>query len=178
MPAYFKNTRGVGAYNVNIIGLGNKAHTFDFTIGDKFFGQYGTEILQGGDFEAKVVLDKHETFIDADFRIAGTARLVCDRCLEPFDEPVKVHRKIMFKYGPEPAELSDEIIIITRDQDQIELGQYLYEFINLEIPIKKLHPKFRDEEEDDTEGKIVYKSESKDDDTEIDPRWEKLKKLK
>jgi len=54
----------------------------------------------------------------------------------------------------------------------------MYEFISLEIPIKKLHPKFRDEEDDNGEGKIVYKSESKDDDSDIDPRWEKLKKLK
>jgi uncharacterized metal-binding protein YceD (DUF177 family) len=82
----------------------------------------------------------------------------------------------MFKYGPEPAELSDEIIIITRDQDKLELGQYMYEFISLEIPIKKLHPKFRDEEEDESEGKIVYKSESDNNDT--DPRWDKLKNLK
>jgi len=125
----------VGAYSVNIIGLSNKAHTFDFRIGDEFFKQYGTEILQGGDFEAKVVLDKHETFIDADFSITGKARLVCDRSLEPFDEPVKVHRKIMFKYGEEPSELSDEIVIITRDQATLELGQFMYEFISLEIPI-------------------------------------------
>jgi uncharacterized metal-binding protein YceD (DUF177 family) len=169
----------VGAYSVNIIGLSNKAHTFDFKIGEEFFKQYGTEILQGGDFDAKVVLDKHETFIDADFSIAGKARLVCDRCLEPFEEPIKVHKKIMFKYGPEASELSDEIIVITHDQDKLELGQYMYEFISLEIPIKKLHPKFRDEEEDNSEGKIVYKSESGDkDDGQIDPRWEKLKKLK
>jgi uncharacterized protein len=168
----------VGAYSVNIIGLSNKAHTFDFRIGDEFFKQYGTEILQGGDFEAKVVLDKHETFIDADFSITGKARLVCDRSLEPFDELVKVHRKIMFKYGEEASELSDEIVIITRDQATLELGQFMYEFISLEIPIKKLHPKFRDEEDDNGEGKIVYKSESKDDDSDIDPRWEKLKKLK
>lgn len=168
----------MGAYSVNIIGLSNKAHTFDFTIGDEFFRQYGTEILQGGDFEAKVVLDKHETFIDADFRITGKAKLVCDRCLEPFEEPVSVHKKIMFKYGVEPAELSDEIVIITRDQDQLELGQYMYEFLSLEIPIKKLHPKFRDEEETGEEGKIVYKSDPDQDGNEIDPRWEKLKKLK
>ncbi len=85
----------------------------------------------------------------------------------------------MFKYGPEPTELSDEIVVITRDQDQLELGQYMYEFISLEIPIKKLHPKFRDEEDNNEEGKIVYKSKSEDgDDGQIDPRWEKLKKLK
>jgi uncharacterized protein len=168
----------VGAYSVNIIGLSNKAHTFDFRIGDEFFRQYGTEILQGGDFEAKVVLDKHETFIDADFSISGNARLICDRCLEPFDQPVKIHRKIMFKFGPEPSELSDEIVVITRDQAQLEVGQFIYEFISLEIPMKKLHPKFRDEETGNEEGKIVYKSEPDNSDDDTDPRWEKLKKLK
>jgi len=170
----------VGAYSINILGLSNKAHTFDFTIGDEFFKKYGTEIVQGGDFEAKVVLDKHETFIDGDFSITGKASVTCDRSLEPFDQPVKVHRKVLFKYGEEPTELSDEIVVITRDQVDIELGQFIYEFINLDIPMKKLHPRFRDEEEnedDKTEGKIVYKSDS-DENDETDPRWEKLKKLK
>jgi uncharacterized protein len=167
----------VGAYSVNIIGLGHSAHEFDYKIGDEFFKQYGTEILQGGDFEARVVLDKHETFIDADFNIDGLAKLVCDRSLEPFDQKIKVHRKVMFKYGDEPAELTDEIIIIARDQQSLELGQLMYEFIGLEIPIKKLHPKFRDEADDDSEGKIVYKSDT-DEEPEIDPRWDKLKKLK
>lgn len=166
----------MGAYTVNIVGLSTKAHTFDFRIGDEFFGQYGTEILSGGEFEVKVVLDKHETFIDADFSITGKAKLVCDRSLEPFDEPVKINRKVMFKYGDEPSELTDEIIIIARDQQSLELGQLIYEFISLEIPIKKLHPRFRNED-DDGEGKIVYKSEEGDK-KEIDPRWEKLKKLK
>jgi uncharacterized protein len=168
----------VGAYTVNIVGLSSKAHTFDFRIGDEFFKLYGTEILADGAFEAKVVLDKHETFIDADFRITGIAKLVCDRSLEPFDESMNIHRKVMFKYGDEPTELTDEIIIIARDAHSLELGQLMYEFISLEIPIKKLHPRFRNEDKDDkAEGKIVYKSES-DDDKDIDPRWEKLKKLK
>lgn len=169
----------MGAYTVNIAGLSSKIHTFDFRIGDEFFRQYGTEILPGGEFEAKVVLDKHETFIDADFTITGKAKLVCDRSLEPFDEPVNIHRKVMFKYGDEPTELTDEIIIIARDEHVLELGQLMYEFISLEIPIKKLHPRFRNEEMDDnSEGKIVYKSELPGGDEEIDPRWEKLKKLK
>jgi uncharacterized metal-binding protein YceD (DUF177 family) len=177
LPAYFKNT-GVGAYTVNIVGLSNKGHSFDFRIGDEFFQQYGTDLLPGGEFEAKVVLDKHETFIDAEFSITGKAKLVCDRSLEPFEEPLNINKKIMFKYGDEPTELTDEIIIIARDEHRLELGQLMYEFISLEIPMKKLHPRFRKEEKDDkTEGKIVYKSES-DDEPDIDPRWEKLRKLK
>jgi uncharacterized protein len=83
--------------------------------------------------------------------------------------------------------MSDEIIMIHRDTATLELGPYLYEFIALAVPMKKLHPKFQnetwDEEEENAAGKLVYTSETKsddgtDDDDATDPRWDILKKLK
>jgi uncharacterized metal-binding protein YceD (DUF177 family) len=72
-------------------------------------------------------------------------------------------------------------MVIPHDRASLELGQYLYEFIALDMPMKKLHPKFRDTDDGDTEGRMIYtsgpdKDQGKDD--VIDPRWEKLKKLK
>jgi uncharacterized protein len=176
----------VGAYSVNIIGLSNKVHHFDYEIGDEFFRQYGTDLVSQGKFQAEVALNKHETFIEADFKIKGTATLTCDRSLEPFEYPIWTTKKILFKYGETDEEISDEIIMINRDTATLELGQYIYEFIALAIPMKKLHPKFRAEDmtEDETAvGKIVYSSasnEGKDEkgDDDIDPRWNILKKLK
>lgn len=165
-------------FSVNIVGLGNKAHQFDFRLDRAFFEGYGKEILEDGSFEAQVALDKHETFIEADFKIKGQARLVCDRSLEPFDEVMNLHKRVMFKYGDVPGEISDEIVVIGRDQTSLELGQLMYEFITLAVPIKKLHPRYRDEEKDSPEatGKIVYSSANEKE--KIDPRWEALKKLK
>jgi uncharacterized protein len=95
---------------------------------------------------------------------------------------LNLDRKVIFKYGDEPREISDEIVIIPRDQDSIDLGQFMYEFIVLSIPIKKLHPDLRneDENEDESDVKIVYSTstENKKKEQEADPRWEKLKKLK
>jgi uncharacterized metal-binding protein YceD (DUF177 family) len=72
--------------------------------------------------------------------------------------------------------------MIHRDSDSLELGQYIYEFINLEVPMKKLHPRYAGEEDDDSEGKIIYSSGDQkgadENGEDIDPRWEKLKKLK
>lgn len=164
-------------FSVNIVGLSNKLHTFDFQLDDSFFGQYGTEFISSGRLAAVITLDKHETFIEADFSIKGTVRLTCDRSLETFDEALDIRKKVMFKYGEVPGEISDEIIIIARDETSLELGQLMYEFIAVAIPIKKLHPRFRDEEAGAEEGKIVYKASSDDEGT-IDPRWEALKKLK
>ena len=169
-------------FAVNIIGLSKKAHLFNFQLGKAFFEKYGAEVVSDGRFEVVVILDKKETFIEAEFKINGQAALVCDRTLEPFDFPITETRKVVFKYGEEAQELSDEIVIITRDQDSLDLGQYLYEFIALSIPMKKLHPRFASET--DSDQLMVYstsQSENEPDQNEndsIDPRWEKLKKLK
>jgi len=172
----------VKAFSVNIIGLSYKAHEFEYEFGSAFFEKYGNDLVSDGTFSANVVLDKHETFIDAAFKIKGEAKLICDRSLEPFDFPIDIKTRIMFKYGEEEAELSDEIIIISRDRVSLELGQYMYEFISLSIPIKKIHPKFRQPDDDDYEGegKLIYTSEteSSEEEKEVDPRWEILKKLK
>jgi uncharacterized protein len=177
----------VGAYSVNIIGLSNRVHQFEYEIGDDFFRKYGTDLVSQGRFRSEVSLNKHETFIEADFKIKGTATLTCDRSLEPFDYPIWTNKKILFKFGEKDEEISDEIIMINRDTATLELGQYIYEFIALAVPMKKLHPKFRTEgsndEDESATGKIVYTSEpikGEDDktDDDIDPRWNILKKLK
>ena len=174
----------VRAFSVNIVGLTNTVHHFDFEVGDDFFSKYGTDLISKGKLKADVVLDKRETFIDATFKINGTVELICDRSLDPFDFPVSIEKKLVFKYGNADEELSDEIVMIHRDNESLELGQYIFEFIALEIPMKKLHPRYQEEEEvdDDAEGKIIYTSKpsenDKPDGEDIDPRWEILKKLK
>jgi uncharacterized protein len=168
----------VKGFSVNIVGLSFKAHTFEFKLDDSFFGQYGNEIVSSGHLDAVVVLDKHETFIEADFSIKGNVTLTCDRSLDTFEEPVDIHKKVMFKYGETPGEMSDEIVIIARDETSLELGQLIYEFIVVSVPIKKLHPRFRTEEaEIEGEGKIVYRA-STENEPGADPRWDALKKLK
>lgn len=174
----------VGAYSVNIVALSNDAHHFEFELGEKFFSQFGADFLSKGSFVANVTLHKHETFIEVDFDIKGTAHLTCDRSLEEFDFPIENHHRMIFKYGDVDQELSDEIVMINRETAVLALGQYMYEFIALAVPMKRLHPKFQQEDEDENEeGKIVYTSTSEDPnqekkEDEIDPRWNILKKLK
>jgi uncharacterized metal-binding protein YceD (DUF177 family) len=176
---------GARAYTVNIVGLANKVHHFEFEMGNDFFSQYGENLITEGSLKADVELDKRETFIEATFHIRGDVRLICDRSLDPFDQPIETDKKLVFKYGDVNEELSDEIVMIHRESDSLELGQYIFEFIALGIPMKKLHPRYREQDDYDTgeEGKIIYSSKSSADENnaesdDIDPRWEKLKKLK
>lgn len=170
------------AFSVNIIGLSNKVHPFQYDFGDEFFKAYGSDLVSSGSFHADVTLNKHETFIEADFYITGKVSLICDRSLEPFDFPIDKRHKVVFKFGDHDEEITDEIMMIHRDTATLELGQYLYEFIGLAVPLKRLHPRFQDQADDDdgSGGKIIYTSgtaPSESDETS-DPRWEILKKLK
>ncbi len=169
------------AFRINIVGLSNKIHHFQFDVAADFFLKYGAEMATEGEFKVDLALDKRETFLEADFTITGIAKLVCDRTLEPFDYPIKKHHKLIFKYGEKDEEISDEIVIINRETTSLELGHFIFEFITLGIPIKKLHPKFQDETDDGEEGKLVYTTEETAEEKnteEVDPRWNILKKLK
>jgi uncharacterized protein len=172
----------LGAYRINIVGLSNKEHHFHYEFGDEFFGKYGSDLVSKGSFHVDLLLNKHETFLEAEFKIRGTVELICDRSLETFDYPIENTHKIVFKYGEKDEEITDEIIIIHRDTASLEVGQYIYEFIGVSIPLKKLHPRFQEEEDgENPEGKIVYSSEPPEESKngeEIDPRWNILKKLK
>jgi uncharacterized metal-binding protein YceD (DUF177 family) len=165
-------------YFVNILGLSQKTHSFDFKIENAFFKIYGTEVVSEGQFLAKVVLDKREKLIEANFDIEGKANLVCDRSLDPFEHAMKINRKMIFKFGEAAEEVSDEITIIPQDLQQLDVGQFIYEYIVLEVPMKKIHPRYQsdNEEDENEEGKLIYQSEKSED--VIDPRWEVLKKLK
>jgi uncharacterized protein len=168
-------------FKVNIIGLSQKAHRFEYEFGDEFFELYGRSLVESGHFKAEITLDKRETMIEAHFHISGAARLVCDRSLEPFDFPLEISKTILFKYGPEEKELSDEIVMITRNQATLDVGQYIYELIVVAVPIKRLHPKFKDDKLEESDIQLVYSSPvepTENEEDNIDPRWEKLKKLK
>lgn len=168
-------------FGVNILGLSLAVHEFDFELDNRFFKQYGSEMITEGKLKATVSLNKHETFIETDFRIEGSVVLTCDRSLDEFDFQININQKLMYKYGDEDKEISEEVMMINRDTATLDLGQPMFEYIILAVPIKKLHPRFIEEEDDNEEGKIIYSSATKDEESDegvVDPRWEALKKLK
>ena len=73
--------------------------------------------------------------------------LECDKSLELFDYPLEIRRDVIFKYGDDLMELDEMTIQIPRNIDQLDVGQMIFEFIALGIPMRKVHPKYADDEE-------------------------------
>lgn len=173
-------------FNIDIYKLPNTIHNYQFEIGNSFFEAFENSIVNKGKGEVHVVLEKSETLIKLAFDINISVELECDRSLDLFDYPILTEDGLILKYGDREEEISEEIIMIPHEKQKINLAQYIYEFIGLAIPMKKLHPRYKDESETD---ELIYTSEtsSKDkpseedksaDEGDIDPRWTKLKNLK
>nr|WP_255594512.1 DUF177 domain-containing protein [Pontibacter sp. HSC-14F20] len=155
---------------------------------DSFFALFEQEIILGGKLLAKVELDKTESLLTLHFDIKGHVRLTCDRSLEEFDQPVDIEETLLIKYGEENAELDEDLWQITPETQTLNVAQHLYDYIGLSLPMKKLHPRFVEElDEDDERDILIYSSRKADDsegndndgddDDDIDPRWDALKNL-
>lgn len=173
-------------FDIDIYNLSSKKHYYDYDLDNSFFENFEDSFIHIGLLKANVVLDKSETLIQANIKIQGTVQLTCDRSLEEFDYQVIVDENLIFKFSNDYQELTDEIITIPVGTQKLNLAQYIYEYIGLSVPMKKLHPRFLEEESEeneDEEVKLIYSTtrdvEEEDLQDEVnDPRWEILNKLK
>ena len=114
--------------------------------------------------------------ISISFEMKGSVELTCDRSLKKFNYPILTKNNVIFKYGDEWQELDDELYEIPSNLDQLDVAPFIYEFIILALPMKKLHPDFAENSEID---EVIYSTESeKKEENTLNPMWENLKKLK
>ncbi|HEX8545473.1 MAG TPA: DUF177 domain-containing protein [Cytophagaceae bacterium] len=169
-------------FDIDIVRLSNKIHYFDYKIDSAFFNDFEDSFIHKGDLDVKMTLDKSDAHIITEFTINGNVELSCDRSSDLFDYHIESTNKLIFKYGDEFAELTDEIVTIPKDAQKINVAQYIYEFIGLSVPIKKIHPRFSTEDEDPTEETLLIYStaspEAEVEEDQVDPRWELLKNIK
>ncbi|ADQ17390.1 YceD family protein [Leadbetterella byssophila] len=170
----------ISKYDILIHGLEDKTYTYEFEGNDDFFREFEQEIIEGGTFKVKVTLDKNATFIKVTLDIKSKLRLECDRSLETFEEEFNSEAVHIYKYGSVAEEMTEEMEVIPFGTPKLNLAQLIFEYILLQVPVKKLHPRFRTEDGDE-EGTMVYIDPSfqKEEQEEIqDPRWAALINLK
>jgi len=169
-------------FDLDIYKLSSKKHYYEFDIDNSFFESFEHSLIEKGNLKVKLTLEKSETMLIADFTIAGFIKLICDRSLDEFDYPLDLTRQVIFKYGTEFAEISDEVVTIPKEIQKLDVSQFIYEFIGLEVPMKKLHPRYEGEEDSDEPATLIYSTKKEEQEGEeeenSDSVWEKLKKLK
>jgi uncharacterized metal-binding protein YceD (DUF177 family) len=119
------------------------------------------------------------------FKIEGEIFSNCDFCLSDFPTKVKVDERQIVKFSEDEnlEDNTDEIIVLGKNEHEINVSQLIYEYINLAVP---LFNRCEDVGNTDWCDKVVIEKlnalsagkEEKEESTNADPRWEALKNIK
>jgi len=169
-------------FTIQFVGLKVAKHHFDYQIDKKFFEYFEFEDFNDSNIKAEVVLEKKQTLLEFDFKISGNVNVNCDLSNEPFNQDIIGEYELVVKFGQEFNDDNEDILILPHGEYEINIAQYIYELIVLSIPTKLIHPGVEDGTlQSDILSKLEELSpksfEEKENNEDIDPRWNKLKKL-
>jgi uncharacterized metal-binding protein YceD (DUF177 family) len=162
-------------YVITFKGLELGSHDFEFEAGDRFFEEKGAEDFRKGKVNVHVEMIKETTMLVLNFDLKGSVEVACDRCLEKYDQQLEGKFRLIVKFGEEIGEMSDELVVIPHEEYQLDLSQFIYEYIVLMLPIKHVHP-------DDENGHSTCNQDMIDRlenmTIKSDMRWDALKNIK
>lgn len=112
---------------------------FQFDIDDTLFEEFGEQNVIGGEATVKVEMDKSASMLVLCVTIIGEVRVECDRCLDELKLPVDYKGRLTVKFSEtESDDLEDDVMCVSAE-GEINLGQYLYESIMINLPYQRVH---------------------------------------
>lgn len=168
-------------FTIPFAGLSIGKHLYNIKVDNTFFENLEYSEIKKGDLDLGLTLNKQVNMLIFDFEIKGWVEVMCDRCCDDFNLPIKSSNQLIIKLGDAEFEESDQIISIAGTQHEISLAHFVYEYIILSLPSRKIHPD-QPNGESGCDPVVLKKLDEialreKKDQT-VDPRWEALKNIK
>ena len=171
-------------FRIDLKGMRQSSLQMEYDLDNTFFADIDGQEFQKGAVKAVVAVKNNREVFDFTIAIKGTVVVPCDRCLDEMEVDVEAENLLKVKLGDTYAD-EGETVVIPENEGDINLAWYLYEFIALALPTKRIHAPGKCNT--DMAGKLKkHTRRDADDDTfdadeqqerEIDPRWESLKNL-
>ena len=139
MPSNFctvkKDSR---AFIIHFVGLKPGTHEYDFEIDKSFFEDINYSLIENGNVQVHLSLQKKETMMIGEYTINGTVLTNCDRCNDPVEVPIRGTYRIVYKFGDEPSD-DENLIILHPEAFELNVADQLYEFRCVSLPARILH---------------------------------------
>ncbi|MFV0590102.1 MAG: YceD family protein [Draconibacterium sp.] len=172
-------------YSIEFKGLKEGLHDYEFEADNKFFEHFDEGLVEDGEVQIRVRLEKRSSFLKLNFEFSGWVELTCDRCLEPYRQDIELDTDIFVKFGEETEfDEGDNVIWVLPEEHVINLSQVIYEYTVLSIPLKHVHPNKTGDNSCNPEmlkklkTYLLEETEEAQEEKEIDPRWAALRDLK
>ena len=135
-----KKAVGVGII-IPLKGLALGRHTFGYSLGQDFFDYFENQDIRDARIEIAITLEKEAGWIRVNMALDGTLLRSCDRCLGDITTPVTYSVPIMVKFAKmQGEEERDELIVLEPTDAELDLTQYVYDTVCVNLPLQSLHP--------------------------------------
>lgn len=169
-------------YIIPYNGLAEGDHEFEFDLGKAFFDEHEVLEAKGGIIRARVLLTKKAQMLSLNIEMKGFLEIPCDRCLEYFNYQVDLDNELVIKFSEDNESSNEEIWYISPGEHELNLEQYFFDSIAINMPLQKIHPENPIDGSDGCDKDMlkilnnhVFSDNEKENDK--DPRWDKLKNL-
>ena len=168
-------------YSIPFTGLKIGQHQFSFDVDSTYFNEFEYSLVKKGLLKVNLVLEKQETMMVLEFQITGVIQFNCDRCLADFPYQMDTKDRLIAKFSDiEEQPDTEEVMILSKNDSEIDISAFIYEMINLAAPYVNVCENPGNTEACDQEmisklEQLVQTQEEKSDDS--DPRWDKLKNI-
>lgn len=172
----------MGKYNDLVIpfsGMKEGDYSFDFSLNDSFFESLEFSQFGKGDINVHVEMERRQHMLNLDIQIKGRVLMQCDRCGNDYYQPIETQRNMVVNLEAEEFEDEDDLISLPAHYTDLDLTQYVYEYIALAVPARLVCP-----EDPGCDPEVIAKLEKlqsgneENPSEETDPRWDALKNLK
>ena len=166
-------------FNIPFIGLNDESHLFEYQIDNTFFDAYNFDEYFDANIHIGLTFNKKSTVLVLTFVAKGTVNVTCDVSGETFDQEINGDLSLIVRFEDEFNDENEEILILPYSAFQINVAQYIYEMVVLNVPSRRVHPKVLDGTlESEALERLDTLRVTKEKPTEdVDPRWDKLKSL-
>ena len=151
------------SFKIDLKGMKTDEQRLEFDLNDDFFKALDVSEVNGGALHVSVSIRKATGFYELQFHAEGTVTVPCDICLDDMDQPIETDHVLVAKLGAETNTEDDDVVTVDEN-----------------VPIKHVHAPGKcnsamTQKLEELSGAVRSGEEE---DREIDPRWEALKKLK
>jgi len=132
-------------FRIPVHSSSDELKEYELEVDDSFFTHFEYGEVEKGDLMAKVGVTYSSRQVKLNLYLKGNVELTCDRCLDTYIKELDASYILYGKFGHSTDQDDIDVLWIPEDKHYIDLLPVLFDYINLSLPLKKIHP-------DDEEG--------------------------
>lgn len=125
-------------FKIDLKSLGKRDAVFAFNLDDSYFEAIQAPVVRNGRLRTTLNIHFADGFYNMIFHTEGTVVLPCDLCLDDMSQEIATDDRLSARLGEGQSESAD-LVIVSENDGILDVSWYIYEFIELSIPIRHVH---------------------------------------